>query len=212
MNEVLTFAKATKLDIRFGLVEVPVQYSWNELRPKYQKWLENVKVYKYNTANLEAHVIVPLMSMYTQIAAETNVPATWIAAINYRESANSLHRYFGNGDPISHTTVHVPKGRGPFKTWKAGCLDALHMMGLVGLTNWTLDWFCYQAERFNGFGYEMHGKASSYVFGGTSVQQRGKYDADGHWNPDLMDSQLGVLPIYFALAKIYPTLAIPLKD
>ena len=200
-----------KLSIRFNLVEADPRFTWEALKPKYQKWLKEVKVIKFNAAHLQADIISKLLSVYTPIAKETNVPVTWIAAINYRESANSLHRYFGNGDPLNHVTTHVPKGRGPFNTFQAGCLDALKMMKLVNLANWTLDYFCWQAERYNGFGYEMHNVPSAYVFGGTNIQQKGKYDADGHWNPSVMDSQLGVLPIYFALVKMFPNLAIPIS-
>ena len=84
-------------------------------------------------------------------------------------------------------------------------------MGLVGLADWTEDFFCFQAERFNGEGYELyHHIPSPYVFGGTSVQVKGKYTSDGHWNPYVTDTQLGVIAIYNAMIKINPDLALSL--
>lgn len=208
-NDLLTAMYLHKLDIRFGIVEADPRFAWEKLKPKYQNWLKHVRVTRFNAARLQADIISRLLPVYNPIAKETNVPVSWIGAINYRESSNSLYRYFGNGDPLNHKTVHVPKGRGPFKNFQEGCLDALRMMKLANLNNWTLDYFCWQSERYNGFGYEMHGVPSPYVFGGTNIQTRGKYEEDGHWNGGAWDTQLGVLPIYYALVSILPSLAIP---
>lgn len=200
-----------KLTARFQLQTLGASCTWEAMKPKLDKILQTYKVLRFNEAARTAERIIPSLPLYKAISAQTNVPVTWLAAINERESSTNFHTYFGNGDPLNRVTRHVPKGRGPFKTWDLGCLDALHQMGLVGLPNWTLDFFGYQSIRYNGFGYdEYHNEISPYFVGGTDLQTKGKYTADGHFNPYVMDSQLGTLAIYAALTAQIPDLAIPI--
>src|SRR5208337_5589005 len=189
---------ATKLSARFDLASFGGAYTWEVMKAKYDKILDVYKNTKFQQAEETATRIVHYLPIYKAIYAQTNVPVAWLAAVNERESSSNFKTYLGNGDPLNRPTQHVPKGRGPFKTWNDGCLDALHQMGLTGLANWTLDFFCYQSERYNGFGYEGHNEISPYVVGGTSLQTRGKYQSDGHYNPYVMDEQLGTLAIYSA--------------
>ena len=75
-------------------------------------------------------------------------------------------------------TTIVPKGRGPFPNFNAGCLDALHLDGLDQVAKqpggWTLPRFCYESEEWNGWGYRSHGIPSPYVFGATN-EARGQH-------------------------------------
>ncbi|MCX5921316.1 MAG: hypothetical protein NTW61_08385 [Candidatus Melainabacteria bacterium] len=48
------------------------------------------------------------------------------------------------------------------------------------------------AELYNGTGYEDKGVPSPYVLAGTSAYQKGKYVADGQYDPNHVDEQLGV--------------------
>ena len=201
----------TKLRARFDLPSFGEAFTWPGMKAKYDKLLQVYKITRFNAATQTATRIIPFLPIYQAVSKETNIPPAWLAAINERESSSNFHGYFGNGDPINHRTIHVPAGRGPFKNWTEGCLDALHQMGLGGLADWTLDFFCYQSERFNGFGYEAHHEISPYVVGGTSLQTPGKYTADGRFNPNIMDEQLGTLAIYSALIAQIPTLAIPIQ-
>ncbi len=200
----------TKLSARFGLEKLGTAYTWEVMKPKYDKILQNYKITRFNQAEQTALRIAHYLPIYQEIYKQTNIPVAWLAAINERESSSNFNTYLGNGDPLNHVTRHVPAGRGPFKDWSSGAMDSLHQMGLVGLANWTLDFFCYQSERYNGFGYISHNEISPYVVGGTSLQTKGKYESDGHYNPDIMDTQLGTLAIYAALIAQVPTLAIPI--
>ncbi len=199
-----------KLMARFNLEALGTAYTWDVMKPKYDKILQTYKILKFNEAEQTAAKLIPNIPIYRAVSNATNVPITWLAAIHIREASGNFNAYFGNGDPLHAVTRHVPAGRGPFGTWAAGTLDSLHQMGLVGLAAWTLDFYCYQSERFNGFGYEMHNEISPYVVGGTSLQTIGKYDADGHFNSRLMDPQLGTLAIYAAMIAQIPDLAIPI--
>jgi lysozyme family protein len=208
-NQMVPFER--KLTARFEFHKLKAEgFTWEIMKPKYLAWLKDLKVTRFQEAEAVGNSIQRYLPIYQEIYKQTNVPVVWLAAVHYREASNNMHCYFGNGDPLNKRTIHVPKGRGPFSNFTLGCLDSLHQMGLVGLDDWTLDFYCYQAERFNGCGYHMHGLPSPYVFGGTSVQQRGKYTSDSRWNPRVMDTQLGVVPIYRSLVKINPVLALPL--
>jgi lysozyme family protein len=199
-----------KLQARFDLASMGATYTWETMKDKYDAWLKNLKVTRFQDAEMVASHLVQFIPAYDFISQASAVPISFLACVHYRESNNSFHTYFGNGDPLDRPTTHVPAGQGPFKSFADGCISSLHQMGLFGLASWTLDFFCYSCERFNGFGYEMHGHPSTYVFGGTNVQQRGKYESDGHWNAQMWDQQLGTMAIYQALIQKAPNLALPM--
>ena len=92
----------------------------------------------------------------------------------------------------------------------AAALDAYHLNGLdkVGSTNWTWTLICYYAELFNGFGYrDYHRMRSPYLWGGTNLQQLGKYTSDGKFDAGHFDSQPGVIPLAMRMAQLDQSLA-----
>src|SRR5262249_36059853 len=113
----------------------------------------------------------------------------------------------GNGHPLSHKTTHVPKGRGPFETFLDGALDALHLDGLDSVRDWNVEKVLYYCEIFNGTGYDRHGRPSPYIWGGTNIQQPGKYVEDGKWDSHEKDSQPGCAPLLTSIAKIDSSVA-----
>lgn len=148
---------------------------------------------------------------YDQASDETGVPQIWIATSFEREASSDFRRSPAQGDRWDSVSTHVPKGRGPFKTWTAAAVDAYHLNGLdkVGAANWTWALACYYAELFNGFGYrDYHRMRSPYLFGGTNLQQIGKYTSDGKFDARHMDAQLGVVPLMMRMAQIAPDLSI----
>jgi hypothetical protein len=117
-----------------------------------------------------------------------------------RESSCNFAGVLHNGEHIIGTgrqTSLVPAGRGPFDTWEEAAIDALgeppHNMRLIKA--WTSERVCYEAEKYNGFGYRGRGP-SPYVWSGTTVYSRGKYVADGVYDSQHRDAQLGVWPMY----------------
>jgi hypothetical protein len=106
-------------------------------------------------------------------------------------------------------STHVPRGEGPFKDWTAAQVRAYQIDGLDKRANWTWERSCYEWELFNGFGYRAHGVHSPYLFAGTNIYARGKYDSDGHWDPADEDEQLGVIPVMARIAALRPDLALP---
>ena len=149
--------------------------------------------------------------VYRQVFEATGVPIAALMALAEREMSGNLHCYLGNGQPLNRRTTIVPKGRGPFPSFVAGALDALHLDGLdqvAGLPEgWTLPRFAYESETWNGWGYRSHGIPSPYIFGGTTAQRPGKYIRDGVYSSTLMDPQLGTLAIVEKLFELDPSLA-----
>lgn len=132
----------------------------------------------------------------------------WLMCINQRESSGDFTTYLGNGQPLNRITTQVPRGRGPFKTWGAGAADALvyDHVGLQGPEGWSLPWFLYRAEAWNGFGPRLHGRPSGYLWAGSTAYRGGKYVSDGVWAPTAWDSQSGVWTLAKMLLEASPAL------
>lgn len=148
---------------------------------------------------------------YVAVAGKTGIPVPFIAASFEREASSNFELSPAQGDRWDRVSVHVPKGRGPFPSWDAAALDAYHIDGLdqVGATNWTWALTAYYAELFNGFGYrDFHHMRSPYVVGGTNLQTRGKYTADGAFDSSAMDTQLGVVPLMMRMVEMAPGLTL----
>ena len=127
---------------------------------------------------------------YEQVQQATGVPWYFIAIVHERESDTDFDTYLGNGDPLNRKTKHVPAGRGPFKTWEDGAIDALRYQGLDKWKDWSLEGTLYQFEAYNGWGYV--GKTNSpYVWSWTNLYSHGKYVEDGKYSSSAVDHQPG---------------------
>ncbi len=153
-----------------------------------------------------AKKILANKARYQAIEAVTGVKWYHIAVLHMRESSGNFNTYLGNGQPLSQRTTIVPKGRGPFKTFEEGAIDALKIDGLSSIHDWRLEKILYYCETFNGLGYEAHGLPSPYLWGGTNQQKPGKYVRDGVFDSAAMDTQPGCAPILATLAKMDPTI------
>ena len=143
---------------------------------------------------------------YDAVSAKTGVPWYLIAALHERESSGNFSTYLGDGEPLDHKTHCVPVGRGPFSSFEEGAVDALVHEGFDKVTDWSLGSVLVHAELYNGPGYFNRGVPSPYVWAGSDKYICGKYGSDGHYNPQLVDTQLGVAVIIKALMNIVPNL------
>lgn len=141
---------------------------------------------------------------YEVVAAKTGVPWDVIAVIHYRESSGNFAGVLHNGQKIIGTgkkTTLVPKGRGPFSSWEQAAVDAL--MNCAPYAGKNKDWSLANTleilERYNGLGYRKKGLPSPYLWAGTDQYVKGKYVADGKYDPNHVDRQLGVAALLIAL-------------
>jgi lysozyme family protein len=149
---------------------------------------------------------------YVAVEKATGVPWDFIAVLHMRESNNDFRGVLHNGEKIIGTgrkTRLVPARRGPFDTWEEAAVDALRIKGWVGKSDWDIGTKLARAQQFNGLGYFNRGVRSPYVWGGTNLQQPGKYVADHVWSKTHMDKQLGVAPVLARIAELDKSKAVP---
>lgn len=173
---------------------------WNASRvnPALSSWISGI-----------AEKLVSAKPRYQAVAETTGVPWAVIAVIHEREASQSWLANLAQGDPWDKVSIHVPKGRGPFDSWEAAAEDAL-MHCAPFAANWE-DWSVAGAltliETYNGLGYAARGMPSPYVWSCTNQYIRGKYIADGHFDPTAVDHQIGCAALLIYMKVIDPTIA-----
>ena len=141
---------------------------------------------------------------YQGVAVQTGVPWFVIAVIHERESSQNFFRSLAQGDPWNRVSTHVPKGRGPFPSWEAAAVDALVICPphAAKWKDWSPGGTMTLLEQYNGLGYAKRGLPSPYVWSGTDQYANGKYVADGVFDPNAVDKQLGCAGLIMALQKL----------
>lgn len=142
---------------------------------------------------------------YEAVGTPLGVPWHFIGCIHALESSFNFRGHLHNGDPLSARTRQVPRNRPdpwlPPSDWESSARDALTMMGFAGLQDWSLARTLYRFERYNGFGYRRRGIASPYLWSFSTHYDRGKYRADGVYDPQLRSQQCGVAVLIKALIR-----------
>lgn len=177
--------------------------------------IEFKSVSEARAAEKVANRLLSNLGRYLKIQEATGVPAVVWMVIHERESSGDFLANIANGEKLFnkdgtvHVTVLVPDGHA-WKTFEESCTWAAANEGLaiVGLHNWTKARMAYRVEGFNGYGYDMRGLRSPYLWGGTTWQQVGKYTADRQFDPAIWDTQLGAMAVYEKLIELYPELEV----
>jgi len=153
--------------------------------------------------------LVAAKARYQSVSARTGVPWFVIAVIHEREASQRWDTQLGQGDPLNKVSKHVPKGRGPFKTWEDGAYDALALCAPFAAKwrDWSPGGTMTLLEEYNGLGYATRGLPSPYVWSGTDQYVKGKYVADGVFDPNAVDRQLGCAGLILAMAKLDPSVS-----
>ena len=146
-------------------------------------------------------------SRYLDVEEMTNVPWWFTGLCHYRESTFNFDTYLGNGEPLNRKTRLEPKGRGPFKSFEAGAIDAFKIKGWLGAKDWGIARVSYRLETFNGFGYHKYGVNSPYLYGGSTLYgppeaKAGKYVRDHVFDRSVNDKQLGTLVLLKVLTEV----------
>src|SRR6266481_204610 len=147
-----------------------------------------------NFSSVAKHLVATdAKARYRSVEAKTGIPWAVIAVIHERESSQDWTGSLAQGDPWNRVSVHVPAGRGPFKSWEEEAIDALVNCSPRAAYNkdWSIGGTLTKLEEYNGLGYASRGRPSPYVWSGTDQYVCGKYIRDGVYDPDTVDSQLG---------------------
>jgi lysozyme family protein len=145
---------------------------------------------------------------YQAIEAKTGVPWFFIAVTHQRESSQDWSRSLAQGDPWNKKSTHVPAGRGPFASFEDAAVDALKNCAPYAAknTDWTVGGLLTMLEQYNGLGYYNKGLPSPYIWSGTDQYVKGKYIADGKFDPNTVDKQLGCAGLILAMQAIDPSI------
>ena len=144
---------------------------------------------------------------YVAVQNRTNVPWPIVAVIHQRESSQSWAASLAQGDPWNRESIHVPKGRGPFDSWESAAADALTICPphAAQWEDWSIGGALTLLEQYNGPGYANRGISSPYLWASTNQYIRGKYIADGHFDPNAIDHQLGCAALLMRMAVADPS-------
>lgn len=150
---------------------------------------------KISDVNAIVNQIKQNKDKYKEVEQLTTIPWYVTAAIHYRESSLNFNKHLHNGDPLTDRTVHVPAGR-PLKgnppfTWQESAVDALKLKSYHTCTDWSIENLLNLLERYNGLGYKKKGLPSPYLWSWSSNYHKGKYVADGKYDPNVVDKQCG---------------------
>jgi lysozyme family protein len=140
---------------------------------------------------------------YAEVAAATGIPWYVVGAIHIMECGSNFYRHLHNGDPLTGRTIHVPAGRpvpppksGEFPyTWVESACDALSSGYPKKPTVWDTAHCLNFLEEYNGLGYRNRSLASPYIWAATNNYTRGKFTADGKFDPNAESTQIGCAAI-----------------
>jgi lysozyme family protein len=171
----------------------------------------NAKLTREAEFTRPAKVAAANKGRYLAIARQADMPdIAWvfIAVSHYRESSQDFSRSLAQGDRWNEVSHNVPAGRGPFKSFEDAAVDALVKCApkAAFLKDWSIGGILTNLERFNGLGYARMGKPSAYVWSGTNQYEKGKYVADGVFDPEKVDAQLGVAGLIMTMIQIDPSI------
>lgn len=158
--------------------------------------------------NVVAKRLVAAKLRYQIIEAQTGVPWFVIAVIHERESGQNFARSLAQGDPWNRVSTHVPKGRGPFKSFEEAAVDALVNCAprAARWKDWSAGGTMTLLEQYNGLGYANKGIPSPYIWSGTDQYVSGKYVADGVFDARAVDKQLGCAGLLLAMQALDPSI------
>ena len=130
---------------------------------------------------------------YYHMEEQTGVPAQLIAAIHWRESGANFNTYLHNGATLG-SPIYTVLGERLYSSWEESALDALTNFAYPKYIDKNdIQTYYDFAERYNGMGYSVyHDMESPYVWAGTDRYTCGKYVADGTFDPNAVDRQVGV--------------------
>lgn len=196
------------------------RYRFESLKPEYDRLWSTMRVRpdaysgRYG-AKYWAELIIKNRTIYEKVQARTNVPWFVVGCMHYRESSCRFNTWLHNGDPMRDKnnrpvrTIRVPANRPPNPNvdWVEGAYDALVVVkGFDKITDWSPARVAYILESFNGWGYRNPtiNIPSPYLWGGTTIQKRGKYVADHVYDPKAWDTQLGGMAVLRAIMDLCP--------
>lgn len=193
-----------------GLGAVTRSKLFSALSSEYQAWYDACTVRPEQRGNVAYYVkrLQRGRPAYEDVARELNMPWAFIGTVHGMECGFNFSGHLHNGDPLTRRTTHVPANRPavgtpPF-TWRESAIDALTLKKLHEVTDWSIPRILYLLEQYNGFGYRMRGAASPYLWSFSNLYEKGKYVADGRFDPEAVSKQCGAALMVKAVMGAQP--------
>lgn len=166
-------------------------------RPDYLNLWKTMEIKQYPLVEKVCDSLARSKSQYLEVVSHfPGMPWDFVAVIHERESGQNWSRSLAQGDPWSQVSTHVPKGRGPFSSWQEAAIDALTLQGYhARLYHWDIANTLENLELYNGLGYRRRGLLSPYLWSFTNHYVKGKYVADGKFDANAVDKQIGCAPL-----------------
>ena len=166
-----------------------------------QRWIVATPIRNFVSV---ARALVAAKQRYQAVESKTGVPWHFIAVVHEREASQNWKTQLGQGDPLDRPSIHVPVGRGPFKTWEDGAVDALEHCAPYAARNkdWSIGGTLAKLEEYNGLGYAARDLPSPYIWSGTDQYKSGKFVRDHVYDPDAIDGQLGCAGLIMAMMAL----------
>lgn len=168
-----------------------------DLRQEYQDCFDRCETRREFAGNVAYYVkrLKHGQPNYQLVEREVGVPWVFVGVIHAMECGFNFAGHLHNGDRLTARTVNVPKGRPkdsepPF-TWLQSALDALRLKKLDSVTDWSVPHMLYLLEGYNGFGYRRRAMPSPYLWSFSNVYEKGKFVADGKFDPNAVSKQCG---------------------
>lgn len=169
------------------------------LRQEYDSLFATCELRKERVSAVDGIVdrAVAARQRYAAVAGAVGCPWYVVSAIHSLEAGQRFDRHLHNGDPLTGRTVRVPAGR-PLKgappfSWEDSARDALTLKRFHEWTDWSVAGMLFKLEQYNGWGYRRHHPEvlSPYLWSFTSHYNKGKYVADGKFDPNAVSQQCG---------------------
>jgi lysozyme family protein len=183
---------------------------FSALAAEYQAWYDACEVRPEQRGNVAYYVkrLQRGRPAYEDVARELNMPWVFIGTIHGMECGFNFSGHLHNGDPLTARTTHVPANRpavgAPPFTWRESAIDALTMKKLHEVGDWSIPRMLYLLEQYNGFGYRMRGVATPYLWSFSNLYEKGKFVADGRYDPDAVSKQCGAALMVKAVTAAEP--------
>ena len=126
---------------------------------------------------------------YAALADRAGVPWYFVAVVHQREGSGNFSQSVRDGH-------RLPAGL----SWEDDALAVMQEQ-CGGWHDWSLPGLLYRLEAYNGFGYRQYQINSPYLWSFATCYTKGKFVADGRFDPDQVDEQPGTAVILHRMVE-----------
>lgn len=160
------------------------------------------------TSDAVARKMIASQGRYAVAVSGTDVPWWFVAVVHAMECSLRFDQHLHNGDTLRGRTVRIPKDRPPVGsppfTWEESARDAVTYDKLDKVADWSLASVLYHWHRYNGINneYKRRGIPTPYLWSGSQHYRKGKYVADGKFDPEAVSKQVGAAVLLKSLVDL----------